>query len=345
MTSFLSFILAAPSKPNVLVLFADDLGFGDLSTYGHPTTHTPNIDALAAGGLKFTDWYSGFHVCSPSRGTMMTGRIPIRWGGAGVSWTGGVFNADAVGGLPANETSFASVLSAAGYSTMAIGKWHLGQQLEYLPVSHGFDTYYGIPYSVDMGPSAWDMYTSTDRPPLPLITATAAPLAYTVLEQPTNLNTLSDRYVAHASTFIATQSKAQTPWLLYYAFNHVHVPDFAAPAFCNTSMRGRFGDALSSLDAAVGKVMAAVVAAGAAKSTLTFFTSDNGPWLVKRLAGGSAGVLRDGKTTTWEGGVRVPGIAHWPGVIAPFGLTHAGECSLCTVTYYANRAHNLTRSP
>ena len=312
------------TAPNVLVLFADDLGVGDLGVYGHPSTHTPNLDKLANDGLRFTDWYSGFHVCSPSRGTMMTGRIPIRWGGAGPAWTGGVFNSDAVGGLPANETSFASLMKEkGGYATMAIGKWHLGQQLEYLPVSHGFEQYYGIPYSVDMGPSAWDMYTSHDRPPLPLITATSSPLQYQILEQPTDLNLLSERYVKAATTFISTQSAAKKPWLLYYAFNHVHVPDFATPQFCNSTLRGRFGDALSSLDDAVGKVMAAVDAAGATQDTLTWFTSDNGPWLIKGLAGGSAGLFRDGKTTTWEGGVREPGIAHWPGTIAPAGLTHA----------------------
>ena len=160
---------AAVEKPNILILFADDLGYGDLNVYGHPTTSTPRIDQMAAEGIKFTQWYSGFHVCSPSRGTMMTGRLPIRWGGAGPSWTGGVFNADAVGGLPQNETTIAEALKSAGYSTHAVGKWHLGQQKKFLPTSHGFDSYLGIPYSDDMGSSAWDYYESVDRPPLPLL--------------------------------------------------------------------------------------------------------------------------------------------------------------------------------
>jgi arylsulfatase A len=152
-------------KPNFLVLFADDLGAGDLQVYGHPTTITPNLDALAAGGTRFTQWYSGFHVCTPSRASMMTGRLPIRLGMAGAGVYGGVLNADAVGGLPSNETTIAEALRDVGYATKAIGKWHLGQQAHYLPTAHGFDEYYGIPYSDDMGSSAWRFYNSKDRPP------------------------------------------------------------------------------------------------------------------------------------------------------------------------------------
>ena len=132
---------ASPPKPNFLILFADDLGSGDLQVYGHPTTFTPHLDALAAGGIRFTQWYSGFHVCTPSRASMMTGRLPIRLGLAGARWTGGVLNSDAVGGLPENETTIAEALRAVGYATKAIGKWHLGQQPKFLPTAHGFDEY------------------------------------------------------------------------------------------------------------------------------------------------------------------------------------------------------------
>lgn len=134
-------LVAAAPRPNILVLFADDLGAGDLQVYGHPTTQTPNLDVLASQGIRFTQWYSGFHVCTPSRASMMTGRLPVRLGLAGASWTGGVLNADAVGGLPSNETTIAEALRDAGYATKAIGKWHLGQQPQYLPTSHGFDEY------------------------------------------------------------------------------------------------------------------------------------------------------------------------------------------------------------
>eukprot|EP00939_MAST-03C_sp_MAST-3C-sp1_P001955 g1955.t1 len=311
----------ANDRPNVLILFADDLGFNDLSCYGHPTASTPHIDALATKGMRFTQWYSGFHVCSPSRGTMMTGRIPPRWGGAGASWAGGVFNADAVGGIPSNETTIAEILSEVGYSTHIVGKWHLGQTEDHLPTSHGFDTYLGIPYSDDMGSSAWQYYNSVDRPPLPLLDISNSSIR--IVEQPTNLNLLSERYVNRTRDVIKMSKEKNVPFFLYVAFNHVHVPDFASKAFCNTSLRGRFGDALSELDDAIGKIMRSLEESGVANNTIVFFTSDNGPWLVKGLSGGSAGLLRDGKTTTWEGGVREPGIVVWPGKIASDSISRS----------------------
>ncbi len=317
----------AGSRPNVLVLFADDLGYGDLSVNGHPTILTPALDRLAASGVRFTQWYSGFHVCSPSRASMMTGRLPVRVGTAGASWTGGVFNSDSVGGLPENETTVADLLRAQGYRTKAVGKWHLGQQPKFLPTAHGFDEYYGIPYSDDMGSSAWDRYTSRDRPALPLVSSQADGTV-TVLEQPTNLNLLSSRYVNESIKFMKSGSAKEAvgddsqhgaPWFLYVAFNHVHVPNFASQDFCNTSIRGRFGDAIQELDDAVGAIVSAIPSPD---DTIIFFTSDNGPWLVKRISGGSAGVFRDGKETTWEGGVREPGIIAWPGKIRGGRISH-----------------------
>ena len=178
-----------------------------------------------------------------------------------------------------------------------------------------------------MGASAWKYYTSPTFPPLPLLESTA-PGQMMIVEQPTDLNLLSGRYVSAACSFIHNQTSANRKWLLYMAFSHVHVPDFASKPFCNATRRGRFGDALLELDTAVGAIMRAVEDAGALHSTLTFFTSDNGPWLVKKLSGGSAGLLRDGKTTTWEGGVREPGIISWPGTI------EAGRVSAEVVTTY-----------
>eukprot|EP00658_Telonema_sp_P-2_P003508 TRINITY_DN11303_c0_g1_i3.p1 TRINITY_DN11303_c0_g1~~TRINITY_DN11303_c0_g1_i3.p1 ORF type:complete len:465 (-),score=95.90 TRINITY_DN11303_c0_g1_i3:653-2047(-) len=310
--ALLASCLANPA-PNVLVLFADDAGAGDFGCYGHPTIQTPHIDKLAADGVRFTQWYSGFHVCSPSRASIMTGRLPIRSGTAGAAWTGGVFNADAVGGLPLNETTIAEVLRKAGYRTAAVGKWHLGQQKQFLPTSRGFDEYLGVPYSVDMGSSPWDRYNSEDRPPLPLLRNLE------VVEQPTDLNKLSDRYTDFVREFIRNSTADSARWFVYMAFNHVHVPDFATKQFCNSSRRGRFGDAVSEMDSTIGKILEVVAEVGAEEETIVFFTSDNGPWLIKQLYGGSAGLLRDGKTTTWEGGVREPGIVRWPGVI-PAGL-------------------------
>jgi len=312
LTTISSASLYAGSKPNILVLFADDLGSGDLGVYGHPTIRTPNLDKLANEGVRFTQWYSGFHVCSPSRSSMMTGRIPIRIGTAGAAWTGGVFGKSALGGLPENETTLPEALKTAGYATGMIGKWHLGQQDQYLPCSNGFDTYFGIPYSVDMGCSAWRYdCRKWNFPPLPLMHN------FTIVEQPVNLNTLSDRYVDFADKFISANTKSSTPWFFYYAFSHVHTPDFAGQKFCNTSRRGRFGDALESLDHATGKVMDILTKNKIHENTIIFFTSDNGPWLVRKLAGGSGGLLRDGKQTTWDGGVREPAFVRWTGKILP----------------------------
>jgi len=310
MVALSSASLYSSSKPNILVLFADDLGSGDLGVYGHPTIRTPNLDKLASEGVRFTQWYSGFHVCSPSRSSMMTGRIPIRVGIAGATWTGGVLNNLALGGLPQNETTMPEALKTAGYVTGMIGKWHLGQQHKYLPCSHGFDTYFGIPYSVDMGISAWNN-RNREWPPLPLLHD------FDIIEQPVDLNTLSDRYVAFFDDFITNNTKTKKPWFFYYAFSHVHTPDFASPKFCNSSRRGRFGDALESLDNAAGKIMDILSKNNLDDNTIVFFTSDNGPWLVRKLAGGSAGLLRDGKQTTWDGGVREPAFVRWTGKITP----------------------------
>eukprot|EP00118_Oscarella_pearsei_P024950 m.307191 g.307191 ORF g.307191 m.307191 type:complete len:499 (+) comp41999_c0_seq1:36-1532(+) len=305
------------SDPNFLILFADDLGYGDLSVNGHPTIRTPNIDRIAAEGTRFTQWYSAFHVCSPSRASMLTGRLPIRSGCAGSGPTGGVFGNTAAGGLPLNETTFAELLKKDGYATAAVGKWHLGQREMFLPTNRGFDEYLGIPYSDDMGSSAW---THDDDVPLPLLHNT------TVIEQPVDLGTVTQRYADFCREYI-TRNK-EKKFVLYMAFSHVHTPNFVSKKWCNSSSRGRFGDADSEMDDAVGQIMAALKENELDNNTLVFFTSDNGPWLIKRLDGGSAGPLFEGKTTTWEGGVREPGLARWPGRI------EAGRVSPEVVTTY-----------
>eukprot|EP01060_Flectonema_neradi_P029408 TRINITY_DN4064_c0_g1_i1.p1 TRINITY_DN4064_c0_g1~~TRINITY_DN4064_c0_g1_i1.p1 ORF type:complete len:563 (+),score=117.04 TRINITY_DN4064_c0_g1_i1:38-1690(+) len=304
--------LGLPSQPNFLIMFADDMGYGDPSVAGNPTTTTPNIDSIATEGIRFTQWYSGFHICSPSRAAMVTGRLPIRNGCAGTTPLGGVFRADAVGGLPLNETTFADILSTKGYYTAAVGKWHLGQRDEYLPTSRGFKEYFGVPYSVDMGESPWSLgHDEAGHRSLPLM------LNKTVFEQPTNLEKLTNRYAEYARGFMQRMKSAGNKWALYLAWSHVHIPNFCGPEHCGTTKRGRFGDAISELDAGVGVVLSALKEYGYDENTLIFFSSDNGPWLIQRLEGGSPGPLREGKTTTWEGGVREPGYVRWKGVIEP----------------------------
>lgn len=201
--SLLILIIACYSQPpNFLILFVDDLGYGDLGYNGHPTITTPNIDALALNSMRFTQWYSGFPSCSASRAAILTGRLPPRSGCSG-GWKGGVFREGANGGLPTNETSFATILKKVGYATQIIGKWHLGQKDEYLPFNHGFDDWFGLPYSADMGLTPWDMH---EDPPLALLQNT------TILEQPTDLSLLANKYATVAIDFIKNKTAANIPW-------------------------------------------------------------------------------------------------------------------------------------
>lgn len=317
---FLFLSVIVESKPNVIILFADDLGYGDLSVNGNPSTVTPNLQRLKESGLTFTQWYSGAAVCSPSRAAMVTGRLAVRSGCAGPNERGGVFANDAVSGLPANETTFATLLSEQGYQTKMIGKWHLGVHEGFFPTNHGFDEYIGIPFSVDMGSSPWENNSET---PLPLIRTKKNVKNITFVEQPADLTTLSEVYAHEAVTFIEEQSKGDDPFLLYFAFNHVHVPNFISPKFCNKTIRGQFGDALMEMDDVIGQVLDAVKKSKVEEDTLIFFTSDNGPWLPYREQGGNAGPFRGGKFSCWEGGFREPALVSWPGTIKPGTITQA----------------------
>jgi len=297
----------AATLPNFVIFFVDDMGYGDVGFTGHPNINTPNIDALAAEGMILSTWYTGQAICTPSRAAMLTGRYPVRSGCAG-GWIGMVFGNGAVGGLPTNETTFAAVLKQAGYASKMIGKWHLGQREQFQPQNHGFDEAFWVPVSVDIGSTAW--LPGSTLPPLALMNDS------TVLQQPVDLSKVSNLYIEEATKFINAQSASDTPFVLYMAHSHVHVPDFTNTQFCNSSIRGRYGDAVQEVDYVIGSIYSAVQKAGIADNTLTFFTADNGPWLQKNFAGGSAGLFSMGKLTTWEGGMRQPAFAHWPGRIA-----------------------------
>lgn len=295
------------NRPNIVIIFADDLGYGDLGSYGHPTIRTPNLDRMATEGMKFTQFYVGAPVCTPSRAALLTGRLPIRSGM--MSAKRRVLFPNSSKGLPPDEITTAEALKTEGYATAAIGKWHLGHESPYLPTDNGFDYYYGIPYSNDMHSE------KRGDPPIPLMRNKQ------IIEQPADQRTLTKRYTEESLKFI--RDNKDGPFFLYLAHTFPHVPLYASEAFRGTSSRGLYGDVVEEIDWSAGRIMQELNSRGLAENTLMFFTSDNGPWLTKDQKGGSAGLLRNGKGTTWEGGMREPAIAWWPGTIAPGQVSQA----------------------
>ncbi len=307
----------ATERPNVVIIFADDLGYGDLGCYGSPTIRTPHLDQMAAEGLRFTDFYSAAEVCTPSRAALLTGRYPIR---SGMCAHRRVLFPNSKGGLPPKEVTIAEALREKGYATAHIGKWHLGIHEGSRPLDQGFDHSFGLPYSNDMDARS-DLPKGSSGLANPPQDGWNVPLICDgkVIEQPADQTTLTRRYTAEAVAFI--REHQSQPFFLYFAHTFPHVPLFASPAFQGKSRAGIYGDAVEELDASVGQVLDALRRERLAERTLVVFTSDNGPWLIMRDQGGSAGLLRDGKGSTWEGGMRVPGIAWMPGRIRP-GVTN-----------------------
>ena len=306
-------------SPNVILIYMDDLGYGDLSFNGHPTIQTPNIDQLAKEGQKWSNFYTASSVCSPSRGALLTGRYPIRIGLGAEKKR--VFFPESIGGLPTSEITIAEMLKNNGYQTGIVGKWHLGHLPEHLPMNHGFDYYYGIPYSNDMDAINWSLKTLLGKPD---INMWQVPLMENekIIEKPANQFTITKRYTEKAIEFI-DKNKDQ-PFFLYLAHSMVHTPLFASETFQNTSPRGLFGDVMNEVDWSLGKIINKLEKLGLDKNTIVIFSSDNGPWLMMREHGGSSGLLTDGKGTTWEGGMRVPGIFYMPGTIQPGTITDIG---------------------
>ena len=286
---------ASPPRPNVIIVLADDLGYGDLSSYGATDIATPHIDRLAAEGMRFTDFYAAANTCSPSRAALLTGRYPFRSG------VNAVLFHDTPEGLPLSEVTIAEALRDTGYRTALIGKWHLGPGDEFMPWNQGFDVFFGVPHSNDEK----NFFLHDGRRRLP---------------EPVDQSTLTRRYTDRALEFV--RSAAGAPFFLYFAPNAPHVPLYPAAAFAGRSRRGTYGDLVEELDASVGELLAELVARGIDGNTLVVFTSDNGPWLAMRDWGGDAGGLREGKTTTFEGGQRVPLVVRWPGHV-PAGTTAA----------------------
>lgn len=301
-------------QPNFIIILADDLGYGDLGSYGHPTIRTPNLDKLAQEGVRFTQFYVAANVCSPSRAALVTGRLPIRTG-----ITGGlrVFFPHSTGGLPTTETTIASALKLKGYNTGIVGKWHLGHQPQYLPESRGFDYYFGIPYSNDMVSANKN---KIPYPPLPLFKGGK------VIEEEPDQTQLTRRYTEEAVSFI--KKNKDKPFFLYYPNHAPHVPLYASANFKGKSERGIYGDVVTEFDWSVGELIKTLRELKIDDNTFVIFLSDNGPWLTEKQEGGSAGLLKDGKASTYEGGMRVPAIAWWPGKIKPGRVSSALATSL-----------------
>jgi arylsulfatase A-like enzyme len=288
----------APLRPNIVLIFCDDLGYGDVGCFGATDIRTPNIDRLAAQGTRFTNFYVPQAVCTASRAGLMTGCYPNRVG------LQGALNHESKVGIAADEYLLPEMLHTHGYATAIFGKWHLGHHPEFLPTRHGFDEFYGIPYSNDNGPLHG---SQKGLPPLPLIDGEK-----TVAHDP-DQSQFTRLFTERAVSFI--ERNKDRPFFLYVPHVMPHVPIFASEKFRGQSSRGLYGDVVQELDASVGQIVAAVQRTGLNDRTLIIFTSDNGPFLSYGNHAGSAGPLREGKLTTFEGGVRTPTIMRWTGKI------------------------------
>ena len=282
--------------PNFIVILADDLGYQDVGCFGSPLIKTPRLDRMASQGMRFTDFYAA-PVCTPARAALMTGCYPRRVG------LPSVINYKSTIGISSEEITIAQLMKSRGYATCCIGKWHLGWQEQFLPTHHGFDHYFGLPFSNDMP------YKGEK---VPLIRGEE------IIEQPADLTTLTERYTDEAIKFI-TEHKDQ-PFFVYLPHTYPHVPLNASSRFKDKSKRGIYGDVVECIDWSTGRILDNLKKLGLDDNTLVIFTSDNGPWLQKGQDGGCALPLRAGKGTTWEGGMREPTIMRWPGHI-PAGTT------------------------
>ncbi len=309
--------------PNFVVIFTDDQGYQDIGCFGSPLIKTPHLDRMASEGVRFTSFYSANSVCSPSRAALLTGCYPTRVGIPGV-----LFPRHTVG-LNSEEITLAELLKEKNYATVCIGKWHLGHKPDFLPTRHGFDSYFGIPYSNDMtiDPSAEIASEAVLREGVTLEQIRTekpkknwVPLMRDeqVIEYPVDQSTLTKRYTDEAINFITKNS--EKPFFLYLPHTMPHIPLFVSEEFRGKSDRGLYGDTIEEIDASTGRILETIKSLGIDEHTLVIYTSDNGPWKLKNDHGGHADPLRGYKFSTYEGGMRVPCIMRWPGKI-PAGVS------------------------
>ena len=289
--------------PNVVIVYADDLGYGDIGVFGGCEFDTPNLDSMAGDGVRFTDFYVAQPVCSASRAALLTGCYSNRVGILGA------LGPKSRTGISDGEVTIAQLVKQKNYATAIFGKWHLGCQPQFLPLHHGFDEYFGLPYSNDMWP--FHPEAPKDYPDLPLMEGDKA-VAYNP-----PMDSLTSRYTDRAVAFI--EKNRGRPFFLYLAHNMPHVPLGVSPRFKGKSRHGLYGDVIMEIDWSVGEILQTLRRLNLDENTLVIFASDNGPWLSYGEHSGHSGPLREGKGTTWEGGVRVPCVMRWPGQI-PRGL-------------------------
>ncbi len=308
-------------KPNLVIIFADDMGYGDIGVFGHPTINTPNLDRMAYEGQKWTQFYVASSVSTPSRAGLLTGRLPIRSGMA--SDKRRVLFPDSEGGLPPEEITLARILRDNGYRTAISGKWHLGHKSPFLPTDHGFETYYGIPYSNDMDRIA-ELPEGLTWITMQIALAKEENYkAYNVplmrddqiIERPADQRTITKRYTEEAVDRI--REFRDEPFFIYLAHSMPHIPLFRSEEFKDASLAGFYGDVIEEIDWSVGRIMETLREEGIEENTLVIFTSDNGHWHIFETHGGFGGLLRGAKGGTFEGGMRVPTLFWWPGQIEP----------------------------
>jgi arylsulfatase A len=302
---------AAERLPNFIVIFCDDMGYADIGPFGAKGYETPHLDRMAKEGTVFTDFYVGRSVCSPSRSSMMTGCYPLRVG------VPGNFGPGSKTGLHPQEVTIAEIAKQKGYATAMFGKWHLGHKPKFLPIRQGFDEWFGLPYSHDMWPYHPEQGTLYNFPELPLMEGEKI-INPTV--KPEDEVFLTKWFTERAVKFI--DKNKERPFLIYLPHAMPHVPLYVTEKFSGKTKRGLYGDVISEIDWSVGEILASLKKNGIDEQTLVIFTSDNGPWLLYGDHGGSAGPLREGKGTAFDGGFRVPCVMRWPGKI-PAG----GSCS------------------